>query len=64
MLPVALCHKMNHMHARFERMHHACRRLVEPVVGHMIEQVTLEFEVDDEVDMRPAACWRERPRVC
>ena len=64
MLPVALRHQMDQMHARFEGAHHACRRLVEHVVGHMIEEVALELEVDNEVHMSPVACWRERPRVC
>ena len=63
MLPVALRHQMDQMHARFEGAHHACRRLVEHVVGRMIEEVALELEVDKEVHMSSVACWRERPRV-
>jgi hypothetical protein len=55
MLPVALRHQMDQMHARFEGAHHACRRLVEHVVGHMIEEVALELEVDYEVHRLQAA---------
>ncbi len=57
-------HQMDQVHARFEGTHHACRRLMEHVVGHMIEEVALELEVDNEVHMSPVACWREGPRVC
>ena len=51
MLPVALHHHMDQVRARFERTHHACRRLVEHVVGHMIEEVAFELEVDNKVHM-------------
>jgi hypothetical protein len=51
---------MDQMNARFEGAHHACRRLVEDVVGHMVEEVALELEVDGEVYMSPVVCWRER----
>ena len=54
--PLALSLQMDQMHARFEGVHRACRRLVEHVVGHMIEKVTLELEVDNEVYMSPLAC--------
>ena len=64
MLPLALRHPMDPMHVRFEGAHHARRRLVEHVVGHMIEEVALELEVDNEVHMSPVARWREPPRVC
>ena len=64
MLLVALRHPMDQMHVGFEGAHHACRRLVEHVVGYMIEEVALELEVDNEVHVSPVACWRERPRVC
>jgi len=33
------------------------------VVGRVIEEVTLELEVDNEVHMSPLARRRERPRV-
>src|ERR1700722_2222890 len=63
MLPLALRHQMDQMRARFEGAHHASRRLVEHGVGHMIEEMALELEVDDEVHMSLVACWRERPRI-
>ncbi len=52
MLPLALRHQMDQMHPRFEGAHHASRRLVEHVVGHMIEEVALELEIDNEVHMK------------
>ena len=63
MLALALHHQMYQMHARFEGFHHACRRLVEHVIGHMIEEVALELEVDNELHMSPVAYWRKRPGV-
>jgi hypothetical protein len=64
MLPLALRHQMYQMRARFEGVHHASGRLVEHGVGHMIEEMALELEVDDEVHMSLVACWRKRPRIC
>src|SRR5919199_4898836 len=64
MRPMALHHNVNQVCACFERAHHACSRLVEHAVGHMVEEVALELEVDDEVHMSPHPHWCERPRVC
>ena len=64
MLPLALRHQMDQMHARFEGAHHASRSLVQHSVGHMIEEMALELKVDNEVHMSLVACWRERPRIC
>ena len=64
MLALALRHPMDEVRARFEGAHHAGRRLVEHAVGHMIEEMALELEVDNEVHTSLVACRRERPRVC
>ena len=64
MLPLALHHQVDQVHTGFERTHHAFRRLVEHVVGCMIEEVAFELEVDNEVHMSPVAHRREGPGVC
>src|SRR5215469_15148505 len=64
MLPLALCHQVDQTRARFKCAHHTRRRLLKHVVGHMVEEMTLELEVDDEVYLCPVSHWRERPCVC
>src|SRR5262245_18574632 len=64
MLPVALRHQRYQVQARFKCTHHARRRLMEHAVLHMVEQVTLELEIDDEIDLGLLADRREGPGVC
>ena len=61
---VALLHQGYQVHAGFECAHHARRRLMEHTVRHMVEQVTLELEVDDEIHFGLLANRRESPRIC
>ncbi len=63
MLPLALHHQVDQVHPGFERTHHACRGFVEHVVGHMIQEVALELEVNNEVHLSAHSHRSERPRV-
>ena len=61
---MALHHHMDKVCPCLERTHHAGRRLVEHVVGHMIEEVGFELEVDNEIHESAAVYRRKCPCVC
>lgn len=57
-------HHVEQVHASLERTHHACCGLLKHTVGNVIEQMTLELKVDDEVDVSLVPNLRERAAVC
>ena len=56
-------HRVDQVNARLERAHHPNCRRVEQLGGDMIQQITLELEVDAEVDEGPIRDRREGPYV-
>src|SRR5580692_1238294 len=64
MLHTMPAHHVEQMHARLERTHHARCRFMEHPIGNMIEQMTFELEIDDEINASLIAYRCESPSVC
>ena len=54
-------HHVDQMNARFERAHHPRCRRVEHLGGDMIQQITLELEVDREIESEAVVRLEARP---
>ena len=56
-------HKVDQVHARRERTHHASCRFVEHPIRDMIEQMAFELKIDYEIDVSLVPNRRESPGV-
>lgn len=64
MLRRTLPHQVEEVHARLKRAQRARCSLLEHPVGNVVKQMTLELEVDHEVDVSLVPNRRKRPHVC
>jgi hypothetical protein len=57
-------HHVDQVHPRLERAHHASCGLLKHPIGNVIEEMTLELEINNEVDASLVPKRRKCPCVC